>query len=233
LPGVIDLLEAAYGAPKRPASPSPWEMILRENVVYLAGDRDRDAAFRALKKEVGLRPRDLLKASPGTLRGISGRAGILADNCARKLREAAEIAEEEFGGDVDQVLEWPVARAKRGLKLFPGIGAPGAEKILMFAGRLAVLALESNGLRVLVRLGFASEQKNYAAMYRAAQAKAMEDAPSAPAWLAKAHQLLRNHGQVTCKRTDPLCEECVLRRMCPYASGMSGESGDSTSRGFK
>src|SRR5262245_30845027 len=198
---LIDRLEAAYGAPKRPPAAKPWEMILRENVVYLADDRGRDAAFRALKKEVGLRPRDLLRAPPRTLQRISSLAGILAENSARKVREAAEIAEERFGGDVNQVLTWPVAKAKPALRLFPGIGAPGAEKILLFAGRLPVLALDSNGLRALVRLGFGREEKAYSATYRAAQAEAMKEAPKEGAWLVKAHQLLRRHGQETCRQT--------------------------------
>jgi endonuclease-3 len=50
-------------------------------------------------------------------------------------------------------------KAKKLLMRFPMIGEPGAEKILLFCGALAVLALESNGLRVLVRVGVAEERK--------------------------------------------------------------------------
>ena len=49
---------------------------------------------------------------------------------------------------------------------FPMIGEPGAEKILLFSGVLAVLALDSNGVRVLVRLGVGEERKSYAATYK-------------------------------------------------------------------
>ncbi|HZL71019.1 MAG TPA: hypothetical protein VFC86_01065 [Planctomycetota bacterium] len=216
LAGVIDALEAAYGPPRRPPTVDPWESILRVNVVYLADDESREAAFRALRKEVGTRPRDILQASPLKLQRISGLAGILAENSARKVRQAAEIAETEFGGNLRQVLEWPVPKAKRALKKFPGIGDPGAEKLLMMAGRLPVLALESNGLRSLVRLGFAPETGSYSATYRTAQRNAMKEAPSDAGWLVKAHQLLRRHGQETCKNSKPLCRECVLNRACPY-----------------
>ncbi len=60
----------------------------------------------------------------------------------------------------------PARQAKKSLKRFPGVGEPGAEKILLFAGALPVLALESNGLRTLIRLGYGVEQRNYAATYR-------------------------------------------------------------------
>jgi endonuclease III len=216
LTSVVEALEGAYGRPPKPPTTDPWEAILRVNVVYLADEEQRDAAFKVLKKDVGVRPRDILAASPLTLLRISGLAGILAENSARKVRQAAEIAETEFGGNLKPVLDLPTPQAKRALKKFPGIGDPGAEKLLLFAGRLPVLAPESNALRVLVRLGFAPEGGAYAATYRTAQANALESAPKDPPWLVKAHQLLKIHGQQTCKQSRPLCEKCVLNRVCPY-----------------
>ena len=217
LVAVVEALEKAYGAPKPPPSTDPWELILRENVVYLADEEGREKAFAALKREVGLRPRDILKASPGKLRKISGLAGILAENSARKVREAAKIAETEFDGDLAQVLDWPLPKAKRALKKFPGIGDPGAEKLLLIAGRLPVLALESNGLGVLIRLGFAADEGGYPAKYRAAQAAAHESAPRDCAGLWKARELLRIHGKRTCRK-NPLCDVCVLKETCPFAA---------------
>jgi len=211
LTALVEALEKAYGTPESPPTTDPWKLILRENVVYLADDEGRERAFAALKKEVGTRPRDLLKASPKTIQQISGLAGILAENSARKVRKAAEIAESEFGGDVSQVLDWPLPKAKRALKKFPGIGDPGADKLLLLAGRLPVLALESNGLRAMTRLGLAPDEGSYAAKYRAAQEGASGDC----GWLWKARELLRIHGQKTCKRTRPLCESCALSSVCP------------------
>src|ERR1017187_7923744 len=75
-----------------------------------------------------------------------------------------------FQGNLEQILEWPYARAKKALKLFPSIGDPGAEKILLFCGVAAGLALESNGLRVLTRIGYGRPHlKNYGAVYRSVQ----------------------------------------------------------------
>lgn len=212
--GVIETLEKAYGAPESPPARDPWELILRENVVYLADDEGRERAFAALKKEVGTRPGDILEASPKKLRKISGMAGILAENSARKVREAAEIAESEFAGDLSQVLDWPIPKARRALKKFPGIGDPGADKLLLLAGRLPVLALESNGLGALIRLGFAPDKGSYAQQYRAARELGESDDC---AWLWKARELLRTHGKRTCKKR-PLCEKCALARECPFPS---------------
>ena len=79
-----------------------------------------------------------------------------------------------------------------------------------------MLALESNGLRVLVRLGFGEEQKSYSTTYRLIQKSAgvgiKEDYP----WLMKAHMLLRHHGQTLCRRSEPICDECPLAEDCEY-----------------
>jgi hypothetical protein len=38
----------------------------------------------------------------------------------------------DFDGKLDQALKLPLAQAKKVLQSFPAIGAPGAEKILLF-----------------------------------------------------------------------------------------------------
>ncbi|MEZ6038395.1 MAG: hypothetical protein R3F29_13005 [Planctomycetota bacterium] len=45
-------------------------------------------------------------------------------------------------------------------------GDPGFDKLRAFAGVEAVLAVDSNGLRVLLRLGYGAEAKAYAQSYR-------------------------------------------------------------------
>jgi endonuclease III len=88
--------------------------------------------------------------------------------------------------------------------------------VLLFARRQPILALESNGLRVLVRLGFGEEKKSYATTYRLVQAAAAAEAKPDCAWLIRAHQLLRRHGQEVCRRSRPQCSDCPLSPECAY-----------------
>ena len=115
-------------------------------------------------------------------------------------------------------LRKPYAEAKRALKQFPTIGDPGAEKILLFCGLASGLPLESNGLRVLVRLGWGRLQKDYAATYRSVRDDLAPDLPSDPDRLKQAYLLLREHGKTLCKDKSPLCHECPLARDCDYAT---------------
>jgi endonuclease-3 len=219
---IVKKLEKFYGRPRPPTITDPVEIILWENIAYLADDEKRAAAFAALKKKVGTRPEKILQASQKQLEEITRLGGIVPELRAQRLRQIAELVHIIFKDDLDAELKKPLAQAKKSLKRFPTIGEPGAEKILMLTRHYPVLALESNGLRVLLRLGFADEKKSYSASYRGVQQALTRQLPSGYDALISAHQLLRQHGQELCKRTRPLCEAgCPLTAECRYFQNLA------------
>ena len=211
---IAEALEVRHGAPPRPIPRTPFQWVLWENVAYLVDDEVRATAFSALRRRVGFDPKAIAAARPELLAEIA--RGMRPQDRALRLLECAEIALALGGGDLKQLLALPTPKAMSALKRFPGIGAPGAEKILMFCGALPVLALESNGLRVLLRLGHGREEpKNYAKTYRSVREALAPGLPDDPAWLKSAHQLLRRHGQEVCRTTAPDCDACCLAARCP------------------
>jgi endonuclease III len=214
---LIDNLEAFYGKPAPPEYTDTWALIVWENVAYLVDDERRQQAMTDLREKVGMTPEEILAAPPARLIK-SGVRGIVPEQSALKLRRSAEIALEEFGGDLKAILKLPLGKAKKALKRFPAIGDPGAEKILLFGRAYPILALDSNGLRALLRLGYGEETPNYSATYRSVQkAIDIETVKEFP-WLIKAHQLLRHHGQELCRRSRPSCRKCPLQSQCPWAA---------------
>ena len=220
LANTVRELRQHYGAPEPPPSTDPFELILWENVAYLATPERRHEAFEALQRTVGTTPREILAASQEELEAVTER-GILAAKFADKLRACARIMHDKFGGDLDAAIRKPLPDAKRALMAFPGIGEPGAEKILLFSGHYALLAPESNGLRVLVRLGLVQDDKSYAKTYAAARDMAEKSGVRGRA-LQAAHQLLMQHGQTLCKREQPHCDACPLVLECAHARAQSG-----------
>jgi hypothetical protein len=198
LPALLDELEAADG----PADPVPsaagWELVLAENVGYLVDDERRWHALAELRDKAGLAPELILAAPEAVLRGVV--VGPRPAERAQRLRRCAELA---------------IAGAP--WRAFPGIGAPGADRIDLFTGSRAVLALDANGLRVLTRLGYSDPARSYAASYRQAQASASAQLPVTVPALQRAHQLLRRHGQTICRRRDPACRDCPIAADCPSA----------------
>ena len=213
---LVDELQHHYGLPAPPPSTDPLELIIWENIAYLASDERRAAAFDTLKRSIGTRPEQILAAKHSALAAI-GKAGILPDISAEKLLAIAKIAHEEFDSDLHSVLKKPLPQAKKAFKKFPSIGDPAAEKILLFTRSYPVFSLDSNGLRVLCRVGFAEEQKNYSATYRLVQDAIRWQLPMDYDSLIRAHELLRQHGQELCKRSKPCCSDCPVRDSCAYS----------------
>jgi endonuclease III len=214
-------LEQHYGRPRPPATRDPFELVLYESIAYLVSDDRREKAFRELKQRIGTRPADLLTASLEELARITALGGIFPELRARRLQEAARLVRDEFSGDLKSVLKLDFVAARKALSKFPAIGVPGAEKILLFAGAHSSLALESNGVRVLTRYGFAKEQKSYSTTYRAVQKALADQSPSTCPPLIAAHQLLKLHGQELCRRSAPRCPACPVRKDCASGTGFS------------
>jgi len=213
---VLQQLEAKYGRPQPPVSTDSFELILWESVAYLATDIERARAFSALRERVGTKPGCISAASGEELLEVTRQGRGFASQCAEKLRRADHVALKLFQGNIKKLLRLPLSEAKKALRKFPGIGEPGAEKILLFTGTQPVLALESNGLRVLRRLGFGEEHKIYIATYRSVQGAVKNQIVPECGWLIRAHQLLRRHGQETCKTNRPHCEACPLSGSCQF-----------------
>jgi endonuclease III len=213
---VISLLAAHYGKPGPPITTDPFELILLENVAYLVSDERREGAFKTLRQHAGTKPHEILSASEQSILKATKLGGMHPEQRVMRLREIALIAMNEFDGDLRPALKLSLPKAKQALRKFPSIGEPSAEKILLFTRSYPVLGLDSNGLRVLVRLGFGEAEKNYTATYRAIQEAIKDQLKEDYNWLISAHILLRQHGKQLCKTNAPLCEECPVKNSCAY-----------------
>ena len=213
---LISGLKRCYGTPALPPAKGPFQLVLWENACYLLPDDRRKAVFNGLRKQVGLKPDAILKANRDLLLALATMGGMRPETRMFRWLEIARITMSQFDGDLNQVLEWPYAEAKKALKQFPNIGDPGAEKILLFCGIRTGLPLEWNGCRVLTRVGYGREQKNYAAMYRSVQEDLRAELPRKVDDLARAHLLLRQHGKETCRNNAPLCHSCAVSSLCEY-----------------
>lgn len=224
LKDAVRTLRSHYGRPE-PPSKDPFELVLLENIAYLGTSVRRREAFALLLRTIGNAPVQILGANRAALERVTAH-GILQSRFAGKLRDCAQMAIELSGGNLAAAMRGEsVDAARRLLRRFPGIGAPGADKILLFSGRFACLAPESNGLRVLARLGCIEEEKSYDRMYRAGVAVGTQLSARAST-LRDAHLLLHRHGETLCKRSAPRCAECPLLRTCAY--GRRNSTAEST-----
>jgi len=217
LPSVIDRLEALYGPPAPPAVIDPFEMIVAESAAYLVDDDRRARVFARLREEVGLDPEDVLGTPTPVLVEVIRGGGMLPEHRAEKLVKAANTALQIGLETIRELIRTDPKKAGKLLQRFPGIGEPGADKILLFSRAKRTLGADSNVLRVLVRLGFGEgDETHYTRMYRSAAEAVAPQLPEDYPWLISAHQLLRRHGQEICRRSAPLCEICPVTDGCRW-----------------
>ena len=211
-------LRRRYGKPSRLPATDPFEMVLWESCAYLVDDERRKRVYDRLMAKTGGDPERIAGMRTVTLATlIEADGGMQPRMRADKLQRAANLALDTGQAELARLCKSDPARAHRVLKRFPGIGEPGADKILMVAGAMRTLGLESNGLRVLGRLGFGQVSANYSKTYRSASLAARDELPTSAAARIEAHQLLRLHGKTLCKTGGPLCGECPLAARCPSA----------------
>src|SRR5260370_11150803 len=110
---LIGELKKYYGVPEAPISTDPFELILYENVAYLVSDEQREKAFATLRQHVGTKPHQILAAAHDDLLQATTLGGMLPDMRAKRLREIALIAIDEFNGDLGQALKQPLPKAKK------------------------------------------------------------------------------------------------------------------------
>jgi endonuclease III len=195
----------------------PWEQILWENCAYLVDDSWREGQLEALSRQIGLDPKKILRARRDRLRRVLSFTGTrILDQRVDKIRTCAELCLRDFGGDVlGTVMPLAPQAALKALMKFPGIGVPGAERILLFMGHDIYVPMDSNAMRLALRLGYGTPKKSYDATYRVVQEALKREARPTHRWLTELWEKLRYHGQEVCTRT-PRCEECVLWNLCPW-----------------
>jgi endonuclease III len=216
---LLDNLESFYG-PQEPCWPTdPYLFLVWWHCGYPASDTTCAKGWASLTKSVGVTPEALLAASPETLTAALKSGGMVPELRALRLKEIAMRVQDQFADDLRGALLGPLDKVRRELKKFPNIADPGADRILLFAHIAPIAAIPSNCPHVLVRILLGRERENYGVNYREAQEAIESQTAAAFDARTRAYLLLKQHGQVTCKRTNPKCDECPVNTKCAFFSG--------------
>lgn len=212
----LRILRGYYGAPIAPPPKDPYRLLLFEEIGYLCNDATRVAAYRMLEKTVGTKLEQILAAPIGKLSAACRKGGAIAANVrAERLQTIAGRVFDTWDGSPKFVATLSADAARKELAKFPGVGLAGADRTMILAGTHAVMALDSNGLRVLQRLGVAPDTGKWNQDYEAGRLAAAKALPKRIPSLRSAFLLLREHGKELCKRSAPRCSKCPLQAECP------------------
>jgi endonuclease-3 len=216
---LLDSLQSLYGAVEPHAPTDPYEFLVWWHCGYPASEERCAKGWASLTQEIGIAPKQLTLASTVKLAKALKAGGMVPDLRAARLKEIAERVQREFAGDLLPALSrLPAAQARKVLKTFPGIGNPGADRILLFSRLSPVAAVPSACPHVLVRVLQGPEGDKYGAIYAAAQ-RTLDTLPAAFDVRIRSYLLIDRHGHTLCKRSKPLCARCPLQSRCAFANG--------------
>ncbi|HEY1359896.1 MAG TPA: endonuclease III [Thermoleophilaceae bacterium] len=204
LRAIRDRLCAEYGRPIPRPHRAPVDELVLTVLSQNTNDRNRDVAYARLRER--FESWDEVRDAPVDEVEDAIRPGGLAPTKAVRIKDILEALDD----GLDWLADSPVEEGRAYLEALPGVGRKTAACVLLFSFGLPEIPVDTHVFRVGTRLGLfrpgASFEEAHDEILRLAD----------PDDAYEIHVLLIRHGRRTCTARAPRCEECPLRRMCPY-----------------
>ena len=203
---IRDRLREMYGRPRNEPHGDPVHELVLTMLSQNTSDTNRDVAY------AGLRARfrswqEVRDASTDEVEEAIRRGG-LAPTKAPRIQAVLEAIGEPM--DLDWLREAPREEALDYLLALPGVGRKTAACVLIFSFDRPEVPVDTHVHRVGGRLGLFRPN----ASFEEAHDEMLRITPPEDAY--EFHMNLIAHGRRLCRPARPRCEECALRRMCPY-----------------
>lgn len=204
---IRDRLRRMYGRPRNKPHGDPVHELVLTMLSQNTSDTNRDVAYAGLRarfsswEEVRDAPTEEVEAAI--------RRGGLAPTKAPRIQAALHAVGDPI--DLGWLRDEPREAALEFLTSLPGVGRKTAACVLIFAFGRPEIPVDTHVKRVGERLGLFRP----GASFDEAHDEMLAITPPDDAY--ELHMNLIAHGRRLCRPARPLCGECALRRMCPYA----------------
>jgi endonuclease III len=205
---IRDRLRELYGRPVNHPHGHPIAELVRTVLSQNTNDRNRDVAYERLRERFPTW--EQVRDAPLSEVEEAIRPGGLSQTKAPRIQEILRRLPHEGNRPT---LDW-LAGADRDEALglltgFPGVGRKTAACVMIFALGRPEIPVDTHVYRVGGRLGLFPARASFETAHD--EMLAITDPEDA----YELHINLITHGRRVC-RPKPLCDECALRRMCPY-----------------
>jgi endonuclease-3 len=204
-------LRELYGIPSAPPHQRPLDELILTVLSQSTNDRNRDAAFLALRERFGdadgVVSWAAVRDAPTELVEEAIRPGGISKVKSARIQAILRAIGEPLS--LDWMRDADTAASRAELCALPGVARKTAACVLLFSFGLREVPVDTHVGRVATRLGLlrprASSEERHDAML----------ALTPPGAELELHLNLLRHGRRTCYARNPDCAGCGLLRMCP------------------
>jgi endonuclease-3 len=192
-------------------SSKAFETLIRTILSQNTSDVNSNRAMEKLASRFDITPRGLSQAPLEELIKCIRSAGLYRVKAPR-IKQISSIILNEYGGDLDSILNKGPREARSIMTELPGVGYKTADIVLAFVVGYPTVPVDTHVTRVSKRLGIVRGKAQY------------EEIRLALEELVPTNRRLRMHlslirfGREICKAPIPLCPRCLVNRTCPSSS---------------
>jgi endonuclease-3 len=208
---IRDRLRELYGRPSQVPHREPVEELVRTILSQNTNDTNRDVAYDRLRERFPTW--EQVRDAPPEEVEDAIRPGGLAPQKGPRIQNALRELDDDL--DLTWIETAPREEAIEFLTSLPGVGRKTAACVLIFTYGRPEIPVDTHVYRVGGRLGL------FPANIPLERAHDEMLAITDPDDAYELHINLINHGRAVC-RPRPRCDQCGLRRMCPYWRRMRG-----------
>jgi len=212
---IIRLLKKEYGPRRWKPDRDPISTLVATVLSQNTSDVNSHRAFDSLVAAFG--NWEIVAAADTDEIARSIKAGGLAEIKARRIKLILQEIQCLQGRlDLSFLDELDIAEAKARLRKLPGVGPKTAACVLLFSLGKPALPVDTHVFRVAGRLGLIDSRVSVE------RAHEILENLVPPEKVYEFHLHMVEHGRKICKAQRPRCQLCILRGLCPSATGAYG-----------
>lgn len=197
---------------------TPFEIIVGAVLTQNTSWQNVERAIKNLRDADLLEPQALFDVPVEELEELIRPAGYYRIK-ARRLRSLLEFIISKYHGSIATMFDTELYDLRRQLLEINGIGPETADSILLYAGNKPIFVVDAYTHRVFSRHGWI----DFEADYHRIQEYVQDELPGDVRLFNEYHALIVRLGKDFCKKTNPKCEKCPLRKMLPVGGPISPE----------
>lgn len=192
----------------------PFKLLIFTVLSQNTSSENTRRAYRNLSKKFKISPASLSKADTKEIQNAIKVGGLYRIK-AKRVKEISEYIMEKYNGSLNWIYGRRKEEIRKELTKIPGIGSKTADVIISSVyGQREAFVVDTHMRRIAIRLGIVGENASYDEIQKALKnlfpwEKIKDEKITSLFWLM---------AKYICNARKPKCDECVIKKICKYAS---------------